>query len=266
MPSPVTIENDCFRLHVWPALGGHVSSLIDKGDGFELLYSPPTELPVAPQYDQRFTLPGWAECFPAIAAGPYPGVPYDGIAVPDHGELWSLPTTAVPTQHGITTVWHGLRFGYRLVRKLYLQSNAIVAEYTLVNLSPFEFRFVWAMHALWSRAESVRLVPEVLSFDAVADRRCSKWFAPSPIEDLFKIEYPTRQRSLSIEYTSTDVAAYWGVWIDNGAVAEGRTFAIEPTTGRRDALAAAVGDGSAGRVGPMGTCKWAVRLTVGDLK
>ena len=46
----------------------------------------------------------------------------DIVAVaPDHGELWGLPTTAVPTKDGITTVWHGLRFGYRLTRKLYLE-------------------------------------------------------------------------------------------------------------------------------------------------
>src|SRR5690349_11372178 len=77
--------------------------------------------------------------------------------VPDHGELWGLPTTAVPTRDGITTVWHGLRFGYRLTRKLYLDGPSVIADYTLVNLAPFDFLFVWSMQALMSLESPVEL-------------------------------------------------------------------------------------------------------------
>src|SRR5690349_5203289 len=114
MSQPVTIENEFLRLAVWPQFGGKVSSAIDKEDGFELLYSIPEELPTRCQYDMPYDAgwySGWDECFPAVAAGPYTLHPYQGIAIPDHGEIWSLPTTAVPTRDGITTVWHGLRFG-----------------------------------------------------------------------------------------------------------------------------------------------------------
>ena len=93
--------------------------------------------------------------------GRYPGHPYDSVNVPDHGELWGLPTTSVPTRGGITTVWHGLRFGYRLTRKLYLEGSSIVAEYTLINLAPFDFRFVWAAHGLMSMAAPVVTVVAV---------------------------------------------------------------------------------------------------------
>src|SRR5205807_8664921 len=115
-----------------------------------------------PQYDMPFDdswYGGWDECFPAVAPSKYVGHPYDGIAVPDHGELWGLPTTAVPTKDGITTVWHGLRFGYRLTRKLFLDGPTVIADYTLINLAPFDFWFVWSMHALMSMESPVVLSP-----------------------------------------------------------------------------------------------------------
>jgi len=146
MAQPVTIENDAIQMDVWPQMGGKISSLVDKADGYELLFGYPVEYPID---HSQYGLPygkgwyaGWDECFPTIAASKYVGHPYDGIPVPDHGEIWSLPTTAVPTKDGITTVWHGLRFGYRLTRKLYLDGPSVIAENTLINLAPFEFRFV----------------------------------------------------------------------------------------------------------------------------
>src|SRR5205807_1158389 len=114
----------------------------------------------------------WDECFPAIAPSRYVGHPYDGIPVPDHGELWGLPTTAVPARanDGITTVWQGLRFGYTLSRKLYLDGSTIAAEYTLLNRAPFPFHFVWSMHALLAMEVPVELkLPDGLVFEAAAE-------------------------------------------------------------------------------------------------
>ena len=158
---PVTIENDALQLEVWPHIGGKVSSILDKADKYNLLFNYPAELPESSQYDIPFDKSwnaGWDECFPAIAQSRYIGHPYDGIAVPDHGELWGIPTTAaIPTRDGITTIWHGLRFGYQLMRKLSLDGPSIVADYALVNFAPFEFRFVWSMHALMSLESPVKL-------------------------------------------------------------------------------------------------------------
>src|SRR5580658_3909458 len=226
---PVTIENDAFRMEVWPQIGGKVSSIIDKADHFEMLFTYPAELPDSPHYDAPYHdhwYSGWDECFPAIAPCTYPRHPYAGIAVPDHGELWGIPTTtAVPTKDGITTVWHGLRFGYRLTRKLYLQGSSIIAEYTLMNLAPFEFRFVWAMHSLMSMVQPVELDVDQKPFrwshdaegrrvdrefswpeispdenlsrlESLPPKRGWKSFSVDPITSAFRIYYPTRKRAL----------------------------------------------------------------------
>ena len=239
MASPVTIENDALVMEVWPALGGKVSSLIDKADRFELLFNYPAELPTGPLYDVSYAkswYAGWDECFPAVAPSRYAGHPYDGIAVPDHGELWGLPTTAVPTKDGITVVWQGLRFGYRLTRKLYLDGPALRAEYTLVNLAPFEFRFVWTPHALLSMESPVELafyggtarpMPFRLSHDANANQiqkpfdwplaeadadlsrpatlpphRGWRAFSVGPIDAAARVRYPARGRSLAVAFSA----------------------------------------------------------------
>jgi hypothetical protein len=291
---PIRIENDSIRMEVWPQYGGKVSSIVDKADHFDLLFSYPMELPESPAYDVSYVdhwYCGWDECFPAVGASVYQQHPYPQIAVPDHGELWGIPTTtAVPTLDGITTVWHGLRFGYRLTRKLYLQQATVIAEYTLMNLSPFEFRFVWAQHALMSLASPVEFDSAGvkgfrLSHDAegtVIDREFEwpampggedlgrplglptrqgwKSFGVQPIRSRWEIRYPERKRSVRVEYGSADgLEAYWGVWIGTGGWGGHSHFAIEPTTGRYDQLERAIKDDSAGRVAGFSRREWSVR-------
>jgi hypothetical protein len=295
---PITIENDAISLEVWPQFGGKVSSVVDKADNFDLLFSYPTEFPPGPQYDSAYNktwYAGWDECFPAIIPCKYLRHPYEGIAVPDHGELWGLPTTAVPTKNGITTVWHGLRFGYRLTRKLYLDGPTVNAEYTLVNLAPFDFFFVWAQHPIMSVAQRARILlgagasrafrfshagpanPVDQPFEwpmleggldmsnpaSLPDGATWKLYSESPIEQPLTVSYPERGRSLHIEFTSeSNIAAYWGIWINSGGWGGHRHFAIEATTGRFDQIDRAMRDGSAGQVGPMGRVDWNTRWSL----
>lgn len=296
---PVTIENEHLSLEVHPSFGGKVSSLVDKADHFDLLFTYPAELPLdQPVYDKPYAnswVAGWDECFPAVAPSRYAGYPYDGISVPDHGEIWGVPTTAVPTKNGITTVWHGLRFGYRLTRKLYVEGPECVAEYTLVNLAPFTFRYVWAHHALLSTRSAAEIdLPGVsgcrLSHDGVGHRfdkpatwptvdgvdlarpaslppaRAWKVFATDPISRPATVRYPQRGRSLTLTYASEDnTPAYWGIWVNTGGWAQHTHFSLQPTTGRYDQLDRSTWDDSAARLGPLGKTAWQVRLAVAPL-
>jgi hypothetical protein len=298
MSLPVIIENDAIRIEVWPILGGKISSILDKADKFELLFNFPAELPTTSQYGLPYGngwYAGWDECFPAVAPGPYMGHPYDGIAVPDHGELWGMPTTAVPARDGITTVWHGLRFGYRLTRKLYLEQSDIVAEYTLVNVSPFVFRFVWAAHPLMSLPSAGEGGVEIelsgafrASHDlegregqgepfawpmlqghdlsrphTLPERQAWKVYSIGTIDTPATVRYPGRGRGVRMNWESPDRRpAYWGIWINTGGWAGHRHFAIEPTTGRFDQLARAVHDGSAGEIGAAQRLNWSLRWSL----
>jgi hypothetical protein len=293
---PVRLENEVLRIEVWPRLGGKVSSVLDKADGFELLFNYPAEIPTVPYYGKSYDstwYAGWDECFPAVGAGPYVGHPYDHIPIPDHGEVYSIPvTTAVPSANGITTVWNGLRFGYRLTRKLTLTSTGLSAAYTVTNHAPFEFRYVWAQHALFSMESEVELdLPGASSmrwshtvgddiqkpfdwpvldgehdFSKPSRLRTGAWkvFGLDPIASAAVLRYPQRKRSLSISYSGAS-PAYWGVWINSGAWNHQRQLAVEPTTGRFDQLDRSVSDGSAGRIDPGATQEWRCDWVVGDV-
>jgi hypothetical protein len=298
MSQPVAIENEFLSVKVYPNLGGKVASVVDKVDRYELMFNYPTEIPTESHYDIPYGdswYAGWDECFPGIAPGPYPLKPYENIAVPDHGELWGLPTTAVPTRNGITTVWHGLRFGYRLTRKLFVEGPTLVAEYTLINLSPFPFRFVWAQHALLSMVSPLELrLPVGQAFRASHDAdgrqigsefswpnapgevdlskpgdlppmRGWKVFSTHTITDAATVTYPARRRTLSIAYSSDQTPAYWGIWLNTGGWASHRHLAVEPSTGRYDAIDKAVKDGSAATVEASGRREWRTVWTVGGL-
>jgi hypothetical protein len=169
-----------------------------------------------------------------------------------------------------------------------------------VNLSPFDFRFVWAQHALMSMTSpaEIRLggtphfrfshdaegtdVQRPFDWPSPADgqdlsrpdqlppRLGWKVFSAEPIASPATVLYPSRRRSLTIEYlpagfTETEAAtpAWWGIWVNTGGWAGHRHFAIEPTTGRFDALDRCVHDRSAGTLPGSGRRDWAVRWTVG---
>jgi hypothetical protein len=294
MSLPVTIENESLRVVLYPTFGGKILSIIDRADEYELLFDYPTEFPTSPQYDQPYIVgyhAGWDECFPAVGAGPYPTHPYKGINVPDHGELWGLPPVVAPIKSGIITEWMGLRFGYRFSRKLWVEGPSLVAEYSLQNLAPFDFHFVWSQHPLASVHSPVELeMPrgvyrlshdgEGKRFDTPFDwpitasgdrlskpedlppKRGWKIFSLEPISTPAVVRYPARNRSLTIEYSSPDaLAAYWGVWINTGWGGQ-KHISVEPTTGRFDELDRSFKDGSAGCVASSGKLGWTVRWTV----
>ncbi len=87
----VVLENRRLRAVLLPGLGGKIISLVDKLADTELLWRnervPVRPVPFGSGYDDVF-LGGWDELFP----NDEPEV-LAGEAVPDHGELWSLPWT-----------------------------------------------------------------------------------------------------------------------------------------------------------------------------
>jgi hypothetical protein len=170
-----------------------------------------------------------------------------------------------------------------------------VAEYVLINLSPFEFRFVWAQHALLSTLSPVELklqagLPfrgraggegsvaspgfewpngeggeDFSCFSDLPAKQSWKIFSADPIASAATVAYPARNRQLTIEYASQHVPGYWGLWLNNGAWESHKHLAIEPTTGRCDTIDEATRDGTAGRIEPAGRCDWRTVWTCSDI-
>lgn len=162
------LDNDLIRAVVVPSLGGKIASLVHLRSGREWLWRNPHLEPRRPEfgdsYVERFDLGGFDECFPSVARTHFPSGPWEGTPVPDHGELWALPWKTESycdgTQIDLRMAVHGVRFPYRFERALFVAEGEarIRLAYTLTNLTPMEFPFIWSAHPVFHVTPGTRLV------------------------------------------------------------------------------------------------------------
>jgi hypothetical protein len=151
---------------VMPLLGGKVTSIV--WNGHELLFQNP-ERPLRPaSYGAsyaEFDASGFDECLPSIGACRYPSAPWLGIPVPDHGELWSAPWSAVRDSNAINLAVDGIAFPYSLRKTIELLPDAGVRfRYRFHNASVSPFPFIWSAHLLLAVEEGDRIhLPEPLN-------------------------------------------------------------------------------------------------------
>jgi hypothetical protein len=90
----IILESTGARMVVLPRIGGKIASLVDTTTGEELLWRNRDRAYREPRYGDAwaaYDMSGWEDCLPTIAASPYPDWPWDGIALPEQGEVWALP-------------------------------------------------------------------------------------------------------------------------------------------------------------------------------
>src|SRR5688500_11334182 len=123
----ITLSAGGSRVEIVPALGGKISSLVLAGR--EWLWTSDVLPWIAPDervasddavsYVETADTGGYDECLPTVAATRVPdGVPgYGGLALPDHGEVWSQPAPTERAAEGTAvTRWEGRRMPYALSR------------------------------------------------------------------------------------------------------------------------------------------------------
>ncbi|MCC7353637.1 MAG: hypothetical protein IT330_07740 [Anaerolineae bacterium] len=156
-----------------PGRGGKIVSLHDRRSGREWLWRNPSLPWRTPPYDAPFhehDTGGIDDCFPAVAAGPYPREPWAGTLVPDHGEVWPLAWAAKPDPEPepyLRLRVAGVRFPYVLEREIALlpAGDGIRLHYRLRNESASPFAFIWSLHALLAPRPGMRLLlPRVARF------------------------------------------------------------------------------------------------------
>jgi hypothetical protein len=163
-----------------PEVGGKMISL-RAPTGREWLWQTPRRPYRRPEYGGAFDaydISGFDECFPGIAESPYPNGPWQGVTVPDHGELWTLPWDCTIEGDALVLAVHGVRFPYRFSKRLSLHvvdggaaepaaarpsaGDGPVAfvqlEYRLENLSPFAIRYLWSAHPLFAALPGMRVL------------------------------------------------------------------------------------------------------------
>jgi len=141
----VLLENEVLRAVVVPSVGGRVVSLMHRPSGREVLWRNP-RLKLAPcapgsAYDPNFH-GGMDEVIPCDLPETI-----NGIACPDHGELWTLALDAKSDGDALVLRGQLPRFGLDYLRSMRLEGNRLVCDYRIVNPSGGERRFMWKLHA-----------------------------------------------------------------------------------------------------------------------
>ena len=146
----VVLENRWLRAVVLPGVGGKIISLVDKAADVELLWRndrvPVRPVPFGSGYDDAF-LGGWDELFP----NDEPEV-LAGEAMPDHGELWSLPWTTTELIEGADEVAVELTVRppispTSVTKRLVLGDGpGLRTDYLVINEGRQDLPYLWKSH------------------------------------------------------------------------------------------------------------------------
>jgi hypothetical protein len=147
------LENAVLRLTIVPELGGKIVSLVRIESGYEYFLQPPEpeRAYCRRSYGAKFEdqeTSGFDECVPTVAECLYPEEPFLQRPLPDHGDIWSLPSEIeiVGEQLRLTTDLRSLPL--RFTKKVQPQENKVRLDYEATNLSQSGVKFLWSAHPL----------------------------------------------------------------------------------------------------------------------
>lgn len=286
----ITLGNERLQFEILPDCGGKIRSLVDRRSGKEWMWSNPNlpqQLPVyAWNFEKHLDTGGWDEIFPSVVP-----CDLDGLPVPDHGDLVSLPwevlelgDEVLAMQSTARSIPATLRRDIRLARG----APAFVLEYTLANNSAREWPFLIATHPLLDLAPGSRLeLPDdavlriagalgdapdggtirARDLNTLLARESGGWAlklfsAPGALSEVgFRPPDGTGIR-MSWDPVLLPVLGMWvnhGGWTGTGG-ASYRNIGIEPGNASCDALSDAVDADTAGRLAPGEVRRWEIRV------
>lgn len=287
----VSLESTALIVDVLPEVGGKLGQIRDKLSGREIL--------VAPQRPYR-TIPldgdwlegdtsGMDDCFPNIAAGPYPTQPWNATALPDLGE-WTHGSWDVMESESnrvaLERSGHALPYWARKVVR-FADAHTLEFSYRVENRSDSPLRYMWSAHPLIAVQDcyELRLPPGDLSFCTFPTDGASHKWPKYGAADLSK-EWITRSTNLKIFLTG--LTAGWcelrlpehtltftfdslttpvvGVWFNNFGFPEGSTqpfrcIAVEPCTSASDLLDE-LPAGAYPCLGARASTEWSFRMEI----
>jgi galactose mutarotase-like enzyme len=150
----IVLENEALRVTVLPALGAHVSELVDKAGGRDLLWHNPRTAPRPAPYGAYFDdwwSGGWDEVFPSGDSGLL-----HGERLPYMGEMWCVPWTAAvasaPGEASVTTTGFGTIAPARMERTLVLRGDEPVlrSRYRITSLDVRPLPYTWGIHPVFA--------------------------------------------------------------------------------------------------------------------
>jgi galactose mutarotase-like enzyme len=286
-----------------PQLGANIAEFTHLATGKQWLW----ENPHVPLSEHDYGCPyawgsmaGFDECFPAIGQGKYPLSPYEGVEIPDHGELWAVPWD-VEVGDGIVRTWaEGHNFPYRFERVLSSSpgGEALHLFYRLTNLGDAPFTYCWSSHPVFAASPGMKILlphgTEMLVEESLGDRlgsagthlpwpgvvpgldtvpdcdagsgQVDKLFATKLTRDWVGLYDPHSHSHLALRFNPAQIDTA-GLWISVCGQSGEDRVALEPCIGVSDSLARSIELGSARTLSPRAVEEWwlEMALRVGSL-
>jgi len=297
--SAFTLESEAIQVIIVPYLGAKIVSLYDKLQDREWLV-PPIRTVKQTTYGAVFVdqdMCGWDEMLPTIDA-----CVWEGMHLPDHGEVWSVPWRLVSLEDGLTLSVDGRSFPYHFVRSASLRApNLLELRYSLTNTGLKELPYLWAAHPQFAADEHTRiLLPadvtqvvnaiddhpvlgkigekcawpkaalgngQVLQLDRVGPvekHTCRKiYLLPQQPIGWAALVDENLNCQLRLEWPS-DFAPYLGVWIDEGMHNTAPVAALEPSNGYYDSLEGAVHNQMITWLMPKQEISWSMQVQLNE--
>lgn len=150
----LVVDNDVLRVTIVPELGGKIASLIRQESGHEYLLQPrETERADRTRsYGDNFEdyePSGFDECAPTVAECLYPEEPFLARRLPDHGDVWCVPSAVEIVGQHVCLTTHLRSLPLRLKKTVQLQENKVRLDYEATNLSQASVKFLWSAHSLF---------------------------------------------------------------------------------------------------------------------
>jgi galactose mutarotase-like enzyme len=237
---------------------------------------------------------GWDECFPTVAPWDASGTSW-GRRLRDHGDIWGRPwRVADHSTTSLTTSYEDQDF--RFTRRLALEGNTLLADYSVDNLSSRELPYLWALHGLLAVTPEDRILIDDLdsvtaTYLSIGGKTIAKpqlsWPGPDPAlgfaldqvqpaEAAFAGKFYAshlprplasvggRNGWLDIAWNNDEIA-HLGLWFNYGGWPKAgalRHIALEPTCGPDDHLGQSLDRGTAAILEPRAAKSWRVTLTL----
>lgn len=301
----IVLQNEALRAVLLPELGGKIASLVSLKTGREFLLQHPDRPCRRARYADSmsdYDISGFDECLPTISACPYPEQPFEGVLMPDHGEVWALPWKYEIHGEELVLEVEGVHLPYVMRRKIRLAGTVLELEYEIENPGTRAFKYLWSAHPLLAVEPGAEIVlpPEVAEVlvDYSAGHRFKigekiTWPRATALDGLLAMlntisgpEQKTADKLFTsrvsqgycgLRFSSAREAIFFrfdpqavpfvGLWICQGGFpAEGPpefTVALEPCNGRPDSLATAITKGECPELPARTTHRWWLHLEIG---
>lgn len=297
----IVLENRKIRAEFIPAPGGKLASFINKETEYEYLLQRCNESYRNQPFGGNFVegeCSGYDDMFPTIDKCNYENIPWQGVEMVDHGEVWSLPWEFEVDSHSLHLSVEGINFPYKIEKHIYfIAPNSLRIDYTLTNYSSYDFEFLWAGHIMLNIEKGTKVeVPKgcaqivsVLSNGKrsfgevnnwpflndsqgknyradIARSKETKGFEKYYFKDKLEsgwcvLKYPETKNILKISF-STDVIPYLGILMNEGGWDNLYNIIIEPCTVSYDRPDIAKKYGQVSILKAQGYYKWYITLTI----